>query len=998
MGISNSRSNGRVSPAKVIEEPTKTKTPSSPTGRLPPPVLSTKFLVVWLDANVNDNDDVYRNSIVRLQRLATSIHTFTDVDECLQYLTSQAKNERVLLVISNEFLPQIWPRVRSMPQIHSVYIISPNGENNSALLDQPNEKIKGIFNKVEPICGSVKRDNVAYRQDALVMSIIPSSRYTKKDLSHLNHLFIYWMLVKMIIRDLKFDRETRTDALKELTTMCRTKHFSDDNQLKVINEFEKNYHLHSPIWWYTRDCFIGPMLSQALQTRDIEVIMRMSFFIKDLFQQMEKVQLDAQKNARLPIVAYRSQHVSSDDFEKIKNIKGNLLSFNNFVIANPNYEGSLNLVRTAQMNNPGVSLLFCMKVESKHTSTPYVSLEKISYSTEQGRLFLFSMHSVFRITEIQLIEEGIYRIDLLLTATNDEQIVSLTDLLRQETRTAAHWLKLAHLMSTIKDYDQAKEVYFTLLNFAENDPLKMALIYNELGLLHDEQGDYASALIYYQKAIDIRREQLPPNHRSLSVSYNNIGEVQRQLGDYCNALDNHRKTLQIKQKILPPNDPSMATTYNNIGLANESLGEFATALSFYQKALNIKQKILPADHQELAITYNNIGELHRLMGNFSAALTNLEQALQIRLKKYRAKDSSLAIPYNNLGLIHRELGNYGTALSYIQKSLDVKLETFAANHPSLAFSYNNLGDIQQQLGQYADALTSYEKALDIQEIVFRGNHPDVATTYTNIGAAHQAMGNYSSALSFYEKAVDIRLKALPAGHPSLATCYNNIGHVYQLMGQNPTALTYYLKTLKIQEKALKRDHPSLATTYNNLADIQRKLANYSKALSLYRKSLDIKRKSLPADHPSLVVTYNNIGVVHQSTKNYPAALEYFRQTLEVQKKTLSPDHPDLAAVYNNMGVTHQSMKDYLNALEYYKKALDIQMKSLRAGHPDTATTHNSLATVLISLGDFNSAMEHEQRAVDIASASLPADHPHLKIFRSYLEQIVQSRQDQDQDQ
>ena len=1014
MGIRNSRVNGRVGPIQLIEEPPQPPAmdqspidpPKPPTPALssqsqtdlsqrltpemanpPEPSIlpvSNKFQIVWLDCNVNEVDHAYHNSLTRLQHLASSVHTFTEGSDCLEYLTTSTSNEKMLMIISQESLPLIWSRVRSLSQIHSFYIISPNGERKAPLLDQPDRRVKGIFSKIQSIYGSVKRDNVPYFPDSLVMSIIPSGRYTKKDFSHLNQLFVHWMLVKMIIRDLQFDRDSEIQAVKELAAMCRAKEFANEHESKIIDEFEQNYHLHSPVWWYTRDYFIAPMLNQALLTRDIEVIMRMSFFIKGLFQQMESAHFDAQKKARLPKFAYLSQHVSNDDFEKIKNTEGNLLSVNNFFKADPNYQASLNLVRSIQSNQAGVSLLFAMKVDSKYPSNQYISLEKVSYSPEQGRFFLFSMHSVFRITAIKLLEEGIYRIDLLLTASKDEQIVSLTHLLREETRTTHAWFKLAQLMSIVKDYTHANEIYLILFDYAENDPLKMALIYNEIGLLHDEQGDYASALMYYQKALDIRQQELPPDHFSLSVSYNNIGEVQRQLGDYFNALDNHRKTLLIKQKILPPNDPSLATTYNNIGLTSESLGEFASALSFYQKALDIKQQTLPADHPDLAITYNNVGELHRLMGNFPAALTNLEQAMHIRLKKYRPNDSSLAVPYNNLGLIHGDLGNYSTALSCIQL-------------PSLAF--DNMGDIQLQLGEYANALASYQKALKVQEKVFGGNHPGVATTYTHIGTVHQEMGHYSKALSFYERAVEIRLKTVPAAHHSLGTCYNNIGHFSQLMGKNSTALEYYRKTLKLQKKALQHDHPSLATTYNNLADAQHKLGNHNKALSLYKKSLGIKQKSLPADHPTLATTYNNFGVVYLSMKNYRAALEFFKVALEAQTKTLSPNHPSLAAGYSNMGATLQATKDYPNALEHFEKALEIQEKSLRSDHPDMAMTHNSLATVLVNLDDLTKAMEHEQQAVEIATASLPADHPHLKILRNYLERItfaVQSRQSQDQ--
>lgn len=992
MGIIGSKLSRRVSPTIDIADDETTISTSAimieSTSKSVPShhPLINKLIVIWLDANVNDADDVYQNSINRLQRMTTSIHTFTNINDCTQFLNT-IKGEKILMVVSNEFINHIWPRIKSMPQVHSVYIISQNGEAQN-LPNIESDKIKGIFSKVEPVSGSVKRDNSDYKQDSLIMSVIPSMKYTKKDLKKLNRLFIYWMMVKIITLHLNYERDAHKEALKNLVEFSRHQYFNDADQLKIIEEFEQNYHQHSPVWWYTRNCFISSILNRAFQTQDIEIMIRMSCFIKDLHLQLERLQIETLKNNKLPITVYKTHNVTDEDFEKIKAIKGHILSFNSFIIGEPDYEKSLNVARRVQTNNSGIGVIFRMKIESKSTSTTFASLENISYSSQQGKSILFSMHSIFRIVDIKEIENRVWEVELTLTPHGDEQVRCLTELLKEETQGSSGWLKLPELMTIIRDFDQAKDIYYTILQLTpESDVLKRARIYNELGNIEDILGDYASALVFYQKAIHIRQQHLPPNHRSLSVSYNNIGEAQRQLGDYFNALSTHQKTLSIKRQTLAADDLSLATTYNNIALANESLGEFSAALDFHQKALSIKQKSLPPDHQEIGTAYNNIAELQRSMGQYPAALENLEKALNIRLKKYSPQDPSLGIPYNNLGLIHRELGDYPKALAYLEKSLDIKVKTLSSNHPSLTFTYNNIGDINQQLGHFNNALTSYQKALDIQLKVFSESHPEVATTYTNIGAAHQSMGQYTTALSFYQKAVKIRQKTLPANHPSLGTCFNNIGHCYQLMGEYNTALEHYQKTLKLQEKSLRPQHPSVAVTYNNLADVYRKLGNHTKALPLYKKSLEIKKKSLPPQHPTLIITYNNIGVIHQATKNHPAALECYKQTLEIQQKTLPVDHPDLAAVYNNMGVSYQSMKEYSTAFDYYKKALEIQEKALPALHPDIATTHNSMATVYINLGDYKSALEQEQLAVDIASQSLAADHPNLKLFRSYLERI-----------
>ena len=977
MGVINSRLSQRVSPSGRIL-PVDGAVSVLPQSLHSSNTIGSKYVVVWIDPDINQADIIYQNSMNRLQRVFISLRTYMNVKEAMKFISS-TRNQSILLVVSSECVHDIWSRVKNLSQVHSVYILTPEDEEFK-FAEQDSPKIQGVSNRVETICSALKRGTRHFNADLLVMSVIPSVKFTKKDLPQLNQLFIYWMLVKQIILETKYDLN---ESIKELSRFCRGEYFSNANELKIIDEFEKSYEQHTPIWWYTRECFVSTLLSRALQTQDIEIIIRMGFFIKDLHQQIESL-----KTTKLPIVAYRSQNVSKEDFDKMKDIKGNLLAFNNFIMADLDSKASIDAARRARDNPNSVGVVFRFRIESKQTSSPYAFVQNHSFSPERTKSILFSMHSVFRINDIKQLDNQLWEIDLILTDTHDEHINSLGEVLKTEIQDTTSWYKLAQFMTIIRDNDHARDIYFALLELIpESDVLKMAHIYNELGVLDDAVGDYTSALQFYQKSIDIRRQYLPPNHRSLSVSYNNIGEVQRQMGDYHSALSTHQKTLDMKQKSVRPNALSIATTYNNIGLASELLGEYSKALEFYQKAVEVKRRALPTDHQELATTYNNIGELQRAMGNFTAALSNLEKALNIRLKKYSPMDPSLAITYNNIGLIHRELGDFSKALIYLEKSLEVKLKHFPANHSSFAITYNNIGDIRHQMAEYDQALAAYQTAFDIQEKTLPPNHPELATTYTNMGVAEQAMGNFQESLEHYEKALAIRKKALPANHPSIGISYNNIGHVHQMMGEYSAANGFYQKTLKIQQKSLPADHPSLAATYNNLADIQRKLDNSKKALVLYKKSLDIKKKTLPPHHPTLVITYNNMGVMYQSLKKYADALNCYKQTLEIQQKTLPPNHPDLAAVYNNVGVSHQSLKEYSTALEYYEKAMKIQQKALPTNHPDIAMTHNSMATVLVNLGDYKGALKHEQKAVDIASHSLSADHPHLLTFLNYLARI-----------
>jgi hypothetical protein len=52
--------------------------------------------------------------------------------------------------------------------------------------------------------------------------------------------------------------------------------------MKTIDKLEREYRDQTPIWWYTYEGFLYPMLSRALRTTDVDIIIKMGFFIGNL--------------------------------------------------------------------------------------------------------------------------------------------------------------------------------------------------------------------------------------------------------------------------------------------------------------------------------------------------------------------------------------------------------------------------------------------------------------------------------------------------------------------------------------------------------------------------------------------------------------------------------------------------------------------------------------------------------------------------------------------
>ena len=137
--------------------------------------------------------------------------------------------------------------------------------------------------------------------------------------------------------------------------------------------------------------------------------------------------------------------------------------------------------------------------------------------------------------------------------------------------------------------------------------------------------------------------------------YATQAEQYYQQGKYAKALEYFNKALAICLKVLGENHPDTATCYNNIGLVYDSQGNYAQALEFYNKALAIRLKVLGENHADTAVYYGNIGGVYSKQGNYAKALEYFNKALAIAQKV--------------LGPDHPDTKQISAALQFVENKL-----------------------------------------------------------------------------------------------------------------------------------------------------------------------------------------------------------------------------------------------------------------------------------------------------------------------------------------
>jgi tetratricopeptide (TPR) repeat protein len=600
---------------------------------------------------------------------------------------------------------------------------------------------------------------------------------SNKKLDQLDPSFMYTTIMKEILLVINFEQRHFLEFIK----YCREVFVDNTSELKNIKKLEQKYRDETPIWWYTYECFLYPMLNRALRMMDVDIIIKMGFFIGDLHRHIEELHKEqfGDHNSHKNFTVYRGQGMSTTDFEQLTKSKGGLLSFNNFLSTSKDREVSLGFARRALPNQDMVGILFVMAIDPSISTTPFASITDISYFKKTEEEVLFAMHTVFRIGEITPMGENhrLFRVELILTNDNDPDLRRLTDRIREETLpNAKGWYRLGLALLKAGQSDKAQQVYQILLE-QETEESGKAPIYGQLGWVKDVLGEYQEAITFYEKSLEIKEKTRPPNDPSLAISYNNIGAVYYNMGDYSKALSSYEKALEIDKKTLPPNDPDLAKSYNNIGAVYESMCDYSKALSSHEKALAIKQQSLPPNHPSLGASYNNIGSLYGQMGEYAKALPYLEKSLAIKQQSLPPNHPDLGASYNNISMVYDSMGDYSKALSSYEKALEIKQQSLPPNHASLPMSYGNIGNVYYNMGDYSKALSCYEKSLAIQQQSLPPTHPDLAKSYDNIGLVYEKMGDYSTARSFYERAVENGQQSLPPNHPTLEQRRRNLEDV-----------------------------------------------------------------------------------------------------------------------------------------------------------------------------------------------------------------------------
>ncbi|CAM4897166.1 unnamed protein product [Rotaria socialis] len=299
-------------------------------GAIPPRRRMTQnYLVIWVDGSIDENNSDCRNTLAQLSAVVSDVNVCTTSEQCVEFL-NEIDDGKAFIISSGALGQSLVNDIHSLPKVDAIYIFCGNKTRHESWAKEW-PKIRGVFTSIEPICESLKKVAHECDHDSIPMSFVPKQTMAggatcsdPKNIDRLPPTYMYSVIFKDIILKIN-DAESK--SMNTLVKFCREKSIPEQE----INEFKRNYHQKSAVWWYTKEIFLYGMLNRGLRSLDMEAMSKLGFFIRKLHLQLEQLHKEQSASFKKSFTVYRGQGLSQQDFQNLLDSKGGLLSFNNFL-------------------------------------------------------------------------------------------------------------------------------------------------------------------------------------------------------------------------------------------------------------------------------------------------------------------------------------------------------------------------------------------------------------------------------------------------------------------------------------------------------------------------------------------------------------------------------------------------------------------------------------------------------------------------------------------
>ncbi|HMQ48913.1 MAG TPA: CHAT domain-containing protein [Saprospiraceae bacterium] len=375
--------------------------------------------------------------------------------------------------------------------------------------------------------------------------------------------------------------------------------------------------------------------------------------------------------------------------------------------------------------------------------------------------------------------------------------------------------------------------------------IRLAASYHNLGVMNMDMEQYDEALHWINKAIDLRREKLPPNAPLLAGSLNVLGAIYYQIQEFEQARHYMQQAEAIYRQY-PSEGMNLSTVVMNLGNLDTDLGDYDRAIAYYSEALALRRSLLPPIHNRIARCLNLLGDAYQKAFRYSEAeAAYLEAIYQFEHVEY-IDSSLLASAYEYYASLLAVTDRPQQAVEFQEKCQQIRLAQEWSSQMYLSTGYHSMAEMYYNIGDYKTSLAINSQALELLRDYFQTDLNSFTIEGTalrvkilvQLGRPQEAL-ELSNALLMQVQASDKLLKKENYFIRQLYAARAWAELELARLNNNKSMLTQSLQDFQTFERLLLEDHYAYTRPGTQAAHFRQTRQVFEQAIAAHLYALDL---------------------------------------------------------------------------------------------------------------------------------------------------------------
>ncbi|MCY0994887.1 serine/threonine-protein kinase [Nannocystis sp. ILAH1] len=276
------------------------------------------------------------------------------------------------------------------------------------------------------------------------------------------------------------------------------------------------------------------------------------------------------------------------------------------------------------------------------------------------------------------------------------------------------------------------------------------------GMLAWRAGDPAAARAWYERAALQMREAGREPHIDLLEG---LGLAYIDEGRFTAAAEQLERVLELRSEQLGPEHPDLGLARLNIAAALHELARDEEALVHLRAALSSHTAGHGHGPVELGRLHFDLGEVLRALGRYEEALVHNSRALAILREALGEEHPEVANFSEHRAGLYLGMGRPEEAVALMRETLAMHRRTRGERDPFVARCQLNLGEVLRRTGRPQEALELGRAALSLFEALRPESGAILGYVRTSVGRTLIALGREREALPLLDSAL--------AGYPEV---------------------------------------------------------------------------------------------------------------------------------------------------------------------------------------------------------------------------------------